>query len=76
MHPNIDERLAQSHRMDLVRSAEAWRLAHPTEIPAPKRMRSWMLALPWHRAPAGRSHALLAVDPARCECNQGCRGCA
>jgi hypothetical protein len=30
--PFITERLAEAHRDDLLRSAEAWRLAHPVSM--------------------------------------------
>lgn len=68
MNPYTSERLAEEHRIDLLRSAEAWRLAHPVQVKAAKRTRAWILLLPWRRAPFRPARSLLPLDHRpRCE---------
>ncbi len=40
MHPYLIEQLAEERHRELLRSAEAWRLAHPVQMPTPKRTAS------------------------------------
>lgn len=67
MNPYTTQRLAEEHRIDLLRSAEAWRLAHPAQIKATKRTRPWIRLLPWRREPVGTARTLLPLDRPRCE---------
>ena len=67
MNPYTTKRLAEEHHLDLLRSAEAWRLAHPVQIKAPKRTRPLILLLPWRRAPGTPSRTLSPLDRPRCE---------
>jgi hypothetical protein len=67
MNPYTDQRLAEEHQIDLLRSAETWRLAHPVQIKATKRTRPWILLLPWRRAPVRPGRTLVPLDRPRCE---------
>ena len=58
MNPYTIQRLAEEHHLDLLRSAEAWRLAHPSQNKATKHTRPWILLLPWRRAPVRPARAL------------------
>lgn len=62
LHPYHTQLLTEAHRQELLRSAEAWRLAHPVDTTAPKRTRRWIPALPWRRTPVVPACSLLPLD--------------
>jgi hypothetical protein len=67
LNPYTTERLAEDHSIDLLRSAETWRLAHPVQSKATKRTRPWIRLFPWRRAPVRTARTLLPLDRPRCE---------
>lgn len=71
LHPYTTRRLAEERRAELLRDAEAWRLARPVQIQATNRTRWWILLLPWRRAPVRPACAsvlaLTRVDRPLCE---------
>ncbi len=76
MNPYTTQRLAEEHHIDLLRSAEAWRLAHPSENKAPKRTRPWILLLPWRRAPVRPARTRVPLDRPRCESTNAPGACS
>ena len=80
LNPYSAERLGEEHRNDLLRRAEAWRLAHPVQVETTKRIRVSMVLHPWLRrpirlaglrAPLDRSlkESKTALEPCSC-CSQ------
>jgi hypothetical protein len=67
VNPYTTERLAEEHRIDLLRSAEAWRVAHPAQIKATKRTGPWIRLLPWRREPVRPAPSLSPLGEPRCE---------
>ena len=61
MHPYTAQQLAEDHHHELLRSAEAWRLAHSVASDATTRTRSWMLLLAWLRTPVRAVRSLVGV---------------
>lgn len=62
------QHIAEEHRAELLRVAEAWRLTHPVQIHGMKRTRWWNRLLPWGRAPIRPGRSLITpVDRLRCE---------
>ena len=67
LDPYITRRLVEERRGELLRDAEAWRLAHPVQIRATKRTRWWNLLLPRRRAPVRPACPLVPLDQPRYE---------
>lgn len=66
INPYLIEQLVEEQRRELLRSAESWRLAHPVQMPTPKRGR-WIPPLPWRRAPVKPARSALPLNRPRYE---------
>lgn len=63
VNPYMIERLAEEHHKDLMRNAEAWRLAHSVPRATTRRIRPLALLLPWLRKPNTAGSPCLCRPP-------------
>lgn len=64
LYPYTTQHIIEERHAELLRDAEAWRLAHPVLIQATKRTRWWDRLLRWRRAPdRPASASVLALTP-------------
>lgn len=71
MNPYFDELRAEERRNELLRGAQAWRIAHTTEGEATGRNRWWVRVFPWSRCDYAKAHrasppTLPPCDPETC----------